>query len=292
MALSDFGNALFWLGILVAIAGGALGIYLARRSSPHHAAIYGGGTMLGGVLLLVSGYLVLTLAVSPAAVAPPPAGGAITTTLSGGSVGSAGVSWSAASSILTVDLVYNYSSTANYFCVEASNATCGPTAGHTSTWPNYLYLPFTMARTDPSNVTYGFTATVRSVPTYTTVGGSATAYSFVGYKPASGTSNGQWQVKWTTGSLAGQFPSGSAPSVTSNLISTLEGIKGFGSATAGLQVSLPGGNSTSAPLSGSTPALFSGTTIQQFVAYPMTLTFGSSNPGTITINFIVIGQHA
>jgi hypothetical protein len=252
---------------------------------------------VGFVVLLVGGgtYGILTLSGvtnQTQSIAPPPSGGAVVTTVSGGSVGSAGVTWNSQTDVLTVDLVYNYSTGANYFCVEAANATCGPTAGHTSSWPNYLLVPMTLSRTDAVNQTFGYTTTVTQIPTYNTVSGTTTTYSVIGYKPASGSSTGQWQTFFSAGSFANQNPSVAAPATTSNILSSLVGIAPFKSVTQVLHVSLTGGNSTSAPLSGSTSALFTGTTISQFVAMPETITIQASNPTTITIAYIVIGQHA
>jgi hypothetical protein len=186
--------------------------------------------------------------------------------------------------------VYNY--TSNYFGIEAANTSTCNWASGACHLTNYLLFPLTLSRTDAVNQTFGYTTTVTTLPTFTTVGGSPTTYSINGYKPASGSSTGQWQTFFSLGSYANQNPSAAAPATVSNVLSSLVGIAPFKSATQVLHISLLGSNSTSAPLTTTTPSLFTGTTIQQFVAMTETITIQASTPSTVSIAWIVIGQHA
>jgi hypothetical protein len=288
--LSDVANDLLWIALGFFLLGGLLAIYLSRTRGAIEAGKWGALFIVIGAVFLVSNLLIGSYLVGqPASVAPPP-GGAVQVTVSGGSLGTAGVTWNQASSTLTVDVVWNY--TSNYFGIEAANtSTCGTYSGAACHPNNYLLLPITMSRTDAINTTFGYTDTVSAVPLFATIGSTPTQYSVNGYKPASGSTPGTWQMFWSAGSYANQNPSVSAPGTSSNVLSSLVGIAPFHSTTNVLHISLAGSNSTSNPATGQT--LFQTTTIQQFVAQVETLTIsGGATPSSITVDWICIGQHA
>ncbi len=239
---------------------------------------FGGGLAVFGVVLLAGGFLAPALLPASSSVAPGPAPPSATINVVENSSVSLpnGETWNAATSTFTVDLVYN--STSYYLAVN--NVVAGTSGKH-----NYVVFPFNLIRTDAINATYSFAASLAQLETVVSLGSTPTAYSFLGYTAATGTSPATWQAFWNAGTEKNLKPSGAAPGTVSNVLTTGVPVKAFSTASVNLVMSLAGGNSTSAPTTWAEA-------IQNYTTYSYTLTFGQGVPGEVTIDWVLIGWHA
>ena len=265
------------LGVVMFAIGGYV-FFMAGRTGPGTKAIAFLG--VAGVVLVAVGLWLPSAYPATNALTPPPPSATLSVTSS--ATFPAGETWNAQTGTLVADLVWNYST--NAFCVSATNQSCHGL-------PGYVDLPLTLARSDSNTQTFGFSVCWSSLQEYSTVT-NPTSYSFPGYKAASGSNPGQWQWQFTAGSYKNSNPTAAAPATTSNIQCTTVGIGNFSSVNIAFHGPLAGNNGTLAPLSGTTPTLFSATTIAQFATYTTTLTVQNGSPSTITIQFVVIGQHS
>lgn len=200
--------------------------------------------------------------------------------------------------IETCDVVYNYS--ANCFFTSTSNASsvgssgyaypgsagCGHASGAQKYAPSYILLGIHVARTDALNSTYGFTVTISSIPTITTTSTTYPTLSpIVGYVPATSSAASYWLTKPNAGSLNGQYPPQSAPSVTTGVGANVIGISAFGSTSVTYNETLPGNGGAPAPFN-----LY--TAMPAYATYSQTWTFQNASPVTYTLEIVVIGEHA
>lgn len=246
------------------------------------------------VPVFVFSAVLLGLGLFAGSIAPAPAstGGTGTTTPCNGCATTSyvvttnlpsGCTWNSISETLTCDVVYNY--TSNYFGVEPANqSTCNfaSNACHPTT---YVLVPIHSARSDVVNQTFGENYQISSIPTATSLGANAQVYSIVAYTQQTASSTGQWHVKWSTGSFSGQFPNQPAPQTTTGIGLNTVGIQSFSSAQPVLSIGLAGSNSTSAPTT-----FYSA--LSTFTAYDMGVSISGSTPASITIAFVVLGEHA
>jgi hypothetical protein len=289
--LATPGGLLELFGVIIALIGVLLIVVMRGKGIKATS-----GTTLAGVLIFVLGFVVV--AVTPAAVTntPPATTQTVNTLLGSYPALPSGESWNSATNTLTIYLVYNY--TASCFAVSPTNASttstlgiagagsgCGTATGGAKYLPNYVLLPLKLVRTDNSNTTAAFPLNVASIPTTQSLGSTPTTYSFIGYKPATSTTTGQWQVKWSAGTTAGLASTVNAPSVTTNIASDSLAVSAFNSAGVVLEESLSGGNSTSAP-----STFYSALTV--YGSYNAVISIGNSNPTQITETFVVLGEHA
>ncbi|MGA7861340.1 MAG: hypothetical protein WCB19_05730 [Thermoplasmata archaeon] len=286
------GSLLIVLGLVTIVI---FAILLAARAIPAHPKAVGGVIGLVAVLLIF-GFIVAQVTPTPGSIAPPPAAAALSSYLvSPGEIGCT-VNNALSTPAETCTEVYNY--TSNAFVVSAANSTIGGVTWTSTTCTvstthcaNWILVNIHSARTDVYNSTYGFPYQITLVPTFSTVS-SPTAYSpALGYVAASGTTPGIWKVYPGVGSSATLNPNVAAPGVTSNLGVDQVGIAAFGSASVLYHFSLPGGNSTTAPLSGTTPLLFSSTSLAQYQTFTYQISVGNSSPALFDLIVQVIGQH-
>jgi hypothetical protein len=264
------------IGVLfLAFAAGAF--YFGRGRGARASGIMA----IVGVLLIVVVAIPVALLATPSSgtVAPPAPPAASVSVLENSGTGLAtGVTWNAVTDILSVDVGYNY--TSHQYTVAAANTT--PT-GAAATFKQYsVTLPLSLIRTDALNSTYAFPVQVTSVPTFTTLTAPTTAYSFVGYSAATGSSTSAWQMAWSAGTTAGQKSTVNAPSVTTNVLPGSLAIPSFSSKSIALGITLAGANSTSAvaPWSAS---------LTTFASFNMPVTIGDGTPALVTVQFIWTG---
>lgn len=287
------GTFLVIAGLIVLVI---FALLLAARAIPAHPKAVGG--IIGVVaVLLIFGFVLAEVTPTPGSLVTPPAQAALSSYLvSPGEIGCT-VNNALSPPTETCTEVYNY--TSNAFVVSAANSTIGGVTWTSTTCTvstthcaNWILVNIHSARTDVYNSTYGFPYQITSVPTFSTIS-NPTAYSpALGYVAASGTTPGIWKVYPGVGSSATLNPNVAAPGVTSNLGVDQVGIAAFGSASVLYHFSLPGGNSTTAPLSGSTPLLFSSTSLAQYQTFTYQISVGNSSPAIFDLIVQVIGQHA
>lgn len=272
------GGAITWIGLVV-LAVALAALYFGRGKG---ARMAGGGAVVGLVIAVI-GVAVSTLTPATGAVTAPIVPGATVNTLEATSPALvAGTSWNTVTSILTVDLEYN--TTSSYFCTQSvfsATKGCGAGAGSTG-GIQYVLLPLNLIRTDTINTTASFPMTISTIPVANSLGSSPSTYSIVGFSAATGTQPGQWKEYWGAGTTANQNPGVSAPQVSTNVQTDGLAVTSFSHTVNTLHITLAGANSTSAP------AAFAHA-LQNYTVYPEVVTIGGSTPATITINFILIG---
>jgi hypothetical protein len=108
----------------------------------------------------------------------------------------------------------------------------------------------------------------------------------VGYIAAGSTTNGYWLIKYAStvagGSLAGTYPSVTAPTQTSTQLD-LSGVKAFGTGYISMAFTLAGNG-------GSSAAAYSALT--QYQTYSFSFQFsgsGGCTPATYTVNMVYLG---
>lgn len=269
---------IFLIGLLMGVIG-LVGLAIGRGKGAKSLGLIGGI----GVVVIVIGIAtaVFAPAVSTGSVTPV-ANTAVNTLLASSPALVAGETWNQGSSTLTVLLAYN--TTGSYFCVvSAASATNGCASGGagSAAHPLDVVFPLNLIRTDAVNTTALFNLGVTSIPTALSLGTSSSLYSIVGYKAATSTVPGEWQVYNSAGTMANQYPTVSAPSVSTNVLTDGVAVKSFSSTADTLHIHLAGTNSTSAP-----EAFASALT--NYTAYDMGLSISQSTPAAITISFEII----
>ena len=266
------GSVLFLTGLVVLVIGGLLFAFKAIPPQPNHV----GGWIGIAVVLILIGLFAAQFTSAPTAAIVQVPGATVSSYIVSSGLPS-GCTVNSVTATETCDAVYNYTSGA--FAISATNT-------DTFKLPTYILFDIHSARTDGLNQTAGISYAVSSVATVTTTGSNPTTYSpIVGYVPASGTSNGVWKAYWGSGSAANLNPSNNAPTSASGWTPSMVGIAAFGGSSNTLHISLPGGNSTSAPA-----ALYSALTL--YGSYSMTVTVSGSTPSTFTLTMVIIGEHA
>lgn len=282
--LSDLANittaAGFLLLIAIILGVGALLIgYFAKAKKP--ATIFG---ILFAVFLLAAFVIAATTNAFPSgSTAPVVPGTSVNTLLYTSPALVNGETWNSASSVLTVDILYNV--TGSYFCVAATFAAthgCAAGGAGSATHPLDIVFPLNLIRVDANNQTALFNMAITGIPTGTSLGASASTYSVVGFKAATSTSPGQWQTYFSAGTTASQYPSVSAPGTSTNVITDGVAVTAFSHTVNVLHVHLAGTNSTSAPETFAE-------SLSNYTAYPMTLSISQSTPAVVTLDLIEIG---
>lgn len=281
--LSDLVNAtwdgvLFWVGFVVLVTGIFVLAGARKAASRTGWGLAGGGAALAVAMFIVAG---ATTTVTGSVTTVP--GTTVNTVLASSPALVSGETWNQASSTLSVYLLYN--TTGSYFCVAATAASthgCAAGGAGSATHPLDIVFPLNLIRTDNYNTTALFNLGVTSIPTALSLGSSAALYSLIGFKSATSTTPGQWQLYNSYGTQASQYPTVSAPSVSTNVITNGIAVKGFSSQTDTLHFHLAGTNSTSAP------ETFAAA-LTNYTAYPISLAVSQSTPAVITINLIEIG---
>lgn len=175
-----------------------------------------------------------------------------------------------------------FNSTTDYLAIQASVAA-------TFQKPIYIDLPFNLIRTDNANTTFTESTTLSTVPTFNSLGSSPQTYSPLGFKSATSATPGQWQVYADQGTQANQKPTASAPSTSSNVLSTSVPVKAFSSQTVGWHLTLAGSNSTSFPATAA--QAWANNTNEVF-----TFSFGGGSGSTgfesFTLTLDLLGWHA
>ena len=235
--LSDFATAVLLLGVIFTVLG-AIILFAARRSS----------SRMGWASLAV-GIIVIILAVVLVSPLTTTGGGVPSATGTGASINvvsatapalPAGCTLYASQYQILCTAVFN--KTSDYLAVQAA-------IGHgTASGATYMQLGFKLIRVDAINATYSFGATVAQLPTFSSLGATPTQYGPIGYKTATSTTNGQWQIYPSAGTLANQYPTVAAPTTSSGVITTGVPIQSFSSATLVWHMTFAGSNSTSFPM--------------------------------------------
>lgn len=268
----------FLIGIIL-LVGPGIAVLLTRGRAARPAVGY---VALVGVFVLVISFVAAGL--TPAAtgsIAPPAKTQTVNAILSTTPALLHGQTWNSVTSTLTVNLLYNVTSHA--FCsVTVFAATHGCGLHSSATYPNYVLLPLNLIRTDAQNTTNSFPMSIASIPTQNSLGANPQTYSICGFTAQTSTSPGQWQMFFHAGTTAGQKPTVSAPSVSTNVITDGVAVKAFANTVNTIHISLAGGNSTSAP----TPFAAA---LQNYTSYPVSITIGNSQPASVVINFVIIG---
>ena len=233
----------FWLSLFVGVG---LGLILAIVGRGPKIAIAGVILTVLGVLGVASMLLVVGAA-PPSSVVSQPGQTAnlvrdTTYTLPGG------VSYNTQTNILTFDFEFNY--TTSYICIVSSFAATHACAASSGGIRDIVF-PFSLIRTDSGtgalNQTVLFQATLASTYTFSSLGSTPTTYGILGFKPATSTAQGQWQTYFTGGQLKNQYPSVSAPSVSSGLLTDGIAVGTFATVSAHWLGHLAGTNGTSFP---------------------------------------------
>ena len=281
--LSDVTNfatgagAIFLIGFALLLVGGV--VALVSRGARVRS---GGIVALLGIVGIMGAVGVAAMTPAASVTSPVIPGTTVNTLLASTPALPAGETWNQATSTLTVLLAYN--TTGNYYCVvSTASATHGCAAGGagSAAHPLDVLLPLNLIRTDAQNTTALFDLSVASIPTATSLGASSALYSLIGYKSATSTTPGQWQVYNSAGTQANQYPTVSAPSVSTNVLTDGISVSAFSSKLDTVHLHLAGTNSTSAPESFASA-------IQNYTAYPVTFSVSQSSPATITVVLEVI----
>lgn len=269
------GGLVFWIGVIFLFVS-VLALTVIKAVPRKGVAVL----LIVGVVMLLIGTGITGLTPVSGSQTPVVAGTSVSSyiTYAGASGFQAGVTYNSQTNVLTVYAVFN--TTADAWCVAASNTSLGKISTC-----DFLVIGVHSARADLQNVTAGFTDSVSSVYTFSSLGASPETYSFLGYTAATSTSTGQWQAYWSSGSNGGLKSSVNAPSVASNIVSSQVGIVAFGATTNYLHLSLAGENSTSFPTTAYSA-------LQTYSSYPIGLSVSSSSPAGMTINFVPLGENS
>jgi len=283
-SVATAGGAIFWIGIAILFFGGG-GILLGSRGRAVRSA---GVIALVGVVIAVGGIATAGLTTAPASTSLPTTtcgqfACSINTLLKTTPALIAGETWNQQTSTLTVLLLYN--NTGNYFCVASTFAAthgCASGGAGSNTHPLDVVFPLNLVRVDAYNGTALFSLGITTIPTALSLGSSASLYSIIGFKGATSTTPGQWQVYNSAGTLASQYPSVNAPSQATNVMTDGIAVPAFSSTADTLHIHLAGTNSTSAP------NLFA-QALTNYTAYNMGISVSQSTPASITVTFELIG---
>lgn len=276
---TNIGWMIFFVGIIFA----GLTAIIAWVASPRKA--FRGGAIGVGIFGLIAIFgIVIALTAAPVStsVAAVP-GTTVNTLLASSPALVAGETWNQGASTLTVYLDYN--TTGNYFCVVSTFVAthgCASGGAGSAAHPLDVLLPLNLIRTDAQNTTALFNVQVTSIPTALSLGSTSSLYSLIGFKTATSTTPGQWQVYNSAGTQKNQYPTVSAPSVSTNVITDGIAVSAFSSTADTLHIHLAGTNSTSAPQAFAEA-------LTNYTAYDMGLSISQSTPATITIVFEVLG---
>lgn len=263
---------------LIAIVAGLVFVAVTRQAMKRTAW----GIVAVGAILTASGFFITPLLFATSAgPATAPSGASISVASATAPALPSGCTLYTATNNIFCTVVFNKTSNALYIQPAlADSAGHGSGTGHGQ---NYLQAAWKMIRTDAINTTFSFGATVVTIPTFNSLGATPTGYSPVGYKAATSSTNGQWQVFPGQGTLANQYPTGNAPGAATNVITTGVPIQSFSSALLSWHISLAGGNSTSFP---QTAAQAWANNTQQIMA------FSFANAGSLsawTVSFDILG---
>jgi len=269
---TSLGGLLTIFGLFLAVVGVIL--VLVLRGASLKPAV---GVILVGIVILVIGLGAVALApTSTSAAAAPPT--ATINVLSGTSPAlPSGCTLLSTTNVINCDVVFN--STSGYLAIS-------PTVADTFHLPVYLDAPFNMIRTDAVNQTYSFASTLTGIATFSSIGSNPTTYAPVGYKTATSTQPGQWQVYPDQGTLAGQKPTVVAPTTATGIETTGVPLQAFSSKIIGWHITLAGSNGTAFPNAAAQAWT-------NYTAEPTTFAFANAGTGgTWTVNWILIGWHA
>lgn len=281
--LSDVTNfatgagVIFLIGFSLLLVGGV--VALVSRGARVRS---GGVVALVGIVGVIAAIGVGALTPAASVTSPIVPGTTVNTLLASTPALPAGETWNQGASTLTVLLAYN--TTGNYFCVVSTGATthgCASGGAGSATHPLDVLLPLNLIRTDAQNTTALFNLGITSIPTALSLGGSASLYSVIGFKTATSTTPGQWQVYNSAGTQKNEYPTVSAPSVATNVLTDGIAVSAFSSTADTVHIHLAGTNSTSAPLAFAEA-------LTNYTAYDMTFSVSQSTPASLTIAFEVI----
>lgn len=282
--LSDVTNfatgagAIFLISLALLLVGGA--VALVSRGARVRS---GGIVALAGIVGIVAAIGVGALTPSTSVLSPVVVGTTVNTLLASTPALVSGETWNAGTNTLTVLVLYN--NTGNYFCVAAtfvSTHGCASGGAGSAAHPLDVLLPLNLIRTDAQNTTALFNVEITSIPTSLSLGGTASLYSILGFKSATSTTPAEWQIYNSAGTQASQYPTVSAPSVATNVLTDGIAVKAFSSTADTIHMHLAGTNSTSAPVAFAEA-------LTNYTAYNVGFSISQSQPSSLTVTFEMIG---